>query len=156
MLTDVQVVPPRRRSELHLTGTPHLQVRMRDGIGVAGPLVLPGRSACLSCLDRHRTEHDPGWPGMALLLAERTGRGDPACAAATAALGTAQALLALDGAGTTPSACEATLEIDVRTGVSARREWTPHPSCPCGAPRRGRGHPRAECVPPATRGTLGT
>ena len=36
--------------DLHSRGVPHLPVRVRDGIGLVGPLVIPGIT---SCLDNH-------------------------------------------------------------------------------------------------------
>jgi bacteriocin biosynthesis cyclodehydratase domain-containing protein len=38
---------------------PHLAVSASEAIGVVGPLVLPGQSACLRCLDltRRKTSH---------------------------------------------------------------------------------------------------
>ena len=46
----------------------------RAGRAVVGPLVLPGRSSCLSCAHRHRTDADPGWPAVARQLARRSPR----------------------------------------------------------------------------------
>ena len=51
---------------LRRDGVPHLLAEVRDTVGVVGPLVLPGRSACLRCLDLVRTDRDPGWPGLPL------------------------------------------------------------------------------------------
>lgn len=135
VLADI-VGPPERAAALVRRGSPHLLVRLRDGTGVVGPLVLPGRSACLACLELHRAELDPGWPAVAEQLADRPGTADPACVTATTGLATAQALAALDGATghrTTPPVLDATLEIDVDTGSITRRSWTPHPRCRCGA-----------------------
>jgi hypothetical protein len=33
--------------DLHSQGVAHLAVRVRDGIGLVGPLVIPGISSCL-------------------------------------------------------------------------------------------------------------
>ena len=33
--------------ELHAAGTPHLLVRVRDGTGLVGPMVVPGVTSCL-------------------------------------------------------------------------------------------------------------
>ena len=38
---------PRRLRDLHSRGVPHLPVRVRDGIGLVGPLVIPGVTSCL-------------------------------------------------------------------------------------------------------------
>ena len=101
-----------------------------------GPLVLPGRTACLGCLDLQRRARAPGWSTVAAYLADRRGRADPAATAATAGLGVAQTLAALDSTcsgGDRPPTWEATLELDATAGTVARRVWTPHPDCGCGA-----------------------
>ena len=149
VLADAQAVAPRRTERLLGDGVAHLAVRLRDGVGVVGPLVLPGRSACLRCLDLHRAAREPGWPGVATQLVGATGRADPACVAATAALGTAQALAALDDTAA-PAVLDATVEIDVTAATLATRRWSRHPDCPCG----GRRHPPATCGAGPARETL--
>ena len=62
VLADAVVPDPTRVAALHRDRVAHLPVRLRDGIGVVGPLVLPGRSACLGCVELHRRGRDPGWP----------------------------------------------------------------------------------------------
>jgi bacteriocin biosynthesis cyclodehydratase domain-containing protein len=135
VLTDALLPEPVLLAALQAAGTAHLPVRLRDGAGVVGPLVLPGRTACLRCLELHRRAREPAWPGVAAQLVGRSGRGDPACALATAALGTAQALAALDGlAGEGgPVLLDATLEVEPRAGTLLRRPWPAHPDCGCGA-----------------------
>jgi bacteriocin biosynthesis cyclodehydratase domain-containing protein len=123
-------------AELVAERTAHLPVRLRDGVGVVGPLVLPGRTACLTCLDLQRGALDPGWPMIAAQLVGQRGAADPACVAATAAFGTAQALAALDGTtgGTSaPATLEATVEIDPTSGAVEHRRWAAMPECGCSA-----------------------
>lgn len=152
VLTDAQA---RRLDEADaLTGraVEHLVIRVRDGRGVVGPLVLPGRSACLRCLDLHRTGLDPGWPALTAALADRTGSADPGVLAATAALGSAQALLALDGpttGGPPPPSLDATLELDLDAATVVTRAWAAHPGCPCGAAVPVTSPPRADRAGPA-------
>ncbi|MGH3430342.1 MAG: hypothetical protein ACRDQZ_22700, partial [Mycobacteriales bacterium] len=50
-------------------GVPHLPVLLRDGTVIVGPLVIPGRTTCLNCLDLHRGDRDPEWPVLASQLA---------------------------------------------------------------------------------------
>jgi bacteriocin biosynthesis cyclodehydratase domain-containing protein len=130
------VPEPAQIVALHETGTAHLPAWLRDGTGVVGPLVLPGRTACLGCLELHRRARDPSWPAVAARLAGRRGAADPACSTATAGLATAQALAALDataaGAGP-PATLEATLELDLTAGEIVRRTWRPRPECSCRA-----------------------
>lgn len=149
VLADVQAPPARLVDRLLDDGVAHLPVRLRDGVGVVGPLVLPGRTACLRCLDMHRADRDPGWPGVAAQLVGRPGRADPACVVATAALGTAQALAALD-ATAGPPVLDAVLELDVAAATLVTRHWSRHPRCPCGGAR----HARATCGGGPPRGRL--
>jgi bacteriocin biosynthesis cyclodehydratase domain-containing protein len=115
---------------------PHLAASASEAIGVVGPLVLPGRSACLRCLDLARTERDPAWP---LILAQLAGQAtvDPlACdtvlATMVAAQAAAQALAFLDqGAETAGAVTNGTLELVLPDWQWRRRTWRPHPQCGC-------------------------
>ena len=40
---------------------PHLAVSVQQYGYQVGPLVVPGATPCLGCLDRHRGDSDPGW-----------------------------------------------------------------------------------------------
>ncbi len=63
--------PSRARLDLHVEhGAPHLLLRFVEGRALVGPFVVPGTTACLRCLDLHRTESDPAWP----LLVEQYSR----------------------------------------------------------------------------------
>ncbi len=45
-------------------GTAHLALSLVDGVAVVGPLVRPGHSACVGCVDRARATRDPAWPAL--------------------------------------------------------------------------------------------
>jgi hypothetical protein len=47
VLSDYLVADPRMVRDLHGRGVPHLVVRVRDGTGLVGPLVIPGVTSCL-------------------------------------------------------------------------------------------------------------
>lgn len=128
-----EIPQPVALTALHAGGITHLPVRLRDGIGIVGPLVLPGRSTCLSCIELRRAAQDRDWPLAAAQLAGTAGRADPSCVAATVGLATAQALVALDGTGPPPPALDATLELDVVAGTLRRKEWSADPECHCRA-----------------------
>lgn len=138
VLPDLAVLadePPQRRlvDDLHRDGVAVLVVAVREGHGVVGPLVLPGRTPCLGCLERHRTDDNPHWPVVAPLLAGRPGRADAACTLATVGLAVAQVLAALSGfaGGAEPATLGVTLELDVTAGTVVRRQHVTHPACPC-------------------------
>jgi hypothetical protein len=114
-------------------GTPHLVAEVRDAVGVVGPLVLPGSTACLRCLDLTRSDLDPDWPALAAQLAQpvRTGpAGDTVLCAAVAAQAAGQVLTLLDG-GASPATLDGTLELLAQDWRWRRRSWAPHRDCGC-------------------------
>jgi hypothetical protein len=117
-------------------GVPHLAASASEAIGVVGPLVLPGHSACLRCLDLARTERDPAWPLILAQLAGQTAADPRACdtvlATMVAAQAAAQALAFLDqGAGAAVAVTNGTLELVLPDWQWRRRTWHPHPRCGC-------------------------
>ncbi|GAA0609365.1 ThiF family adenylyltransferase [Kutzneria viridogrisea] len=136
VLTDLVVPPPQVIGPLVAENTPHLVIRMREGTGAVGPLVLPGRTCCLHCVDLQRADLDPTWPSVAVQVAGRTMPADLPGAQMTAGFGTAQALLALDwlltGVGG-PALWNRTTEVDPVRATLSHRAWAPHHDCYCGA-----------------------
>ena len=136
VLADTIVPCPSVVAPLQAEHTPHLVVRMREGTGVVGPLVLPGRTCCLHCVDLHRADLDPAWPAVAVQLVGRPQPADLAGAHMTAGFGAAQTMLALDwlltGVGQ-PLLWNASIEVDAVRGTMVHRQWSPHPDCRCGA-----------------------
>ena len=119
-----------------LPDIPHLAVSAREAIGMVGPLVRPGSSACLRCLDLARAERDPAWPLILAQLARR--QAEPvacgaALAAAVAAQAAAQVLMFIDCPAAAVPAQDATLELVLPGWQWRRRGWPPHPACTCRA-----------------------
>ncbi|MGH3860872.1 TOMM precursor leader peptide-binding protein, partial [Actinokineospora sp.] len=144
LLTDALVPDPAVVARLVEQGIPHLPIRVRDGVGIVGPLVIPAATACLTCADLHRTDYDKCWPIIAAQLAGRPQLADLAAVHATAGLAAAQVLAALRWLASPgphpPAVCTRSLEIDPVDATIAHREWPPHPHCACGAaPVRERG-----------------
>ncbi|APA96262.1 TOMM precursor leader peptide-binding protein [Nocardia seriolae] len=133
VLSDALVPDPGLVAELARHRIPHLQVRIRDGHGVVGPLVLPGQTSCLRCADLHRTDCEPDWPPLAAQLLGRVGYASPAGIAVTAALALKEIETVCFGrAEHPPATLNATLELDLDTPHLDRRAWPAHPSCGCG------------------------
>ena len=130
---------PDLGGQLRRDRIPHLALRTGEAIGVVGPLVLPGRSACLSCVDMRKTEADPQWPtilAQATFARVRPQACDTVLAAATATLAAAQALAFIDRPGAAPVTADGTLELVLPDWQWRRRTWRPHPACGCAAALR--------------------
>lgn len=136
---DLVVLAPTRAEDLDDAGrlvndgTPHLLAEVRDTTGVVGPLVLPGRTPCLRCLDLTRSDLDPRWPALAAQLAS-SGRWQDACdgplALAVAAQAAGQVLAMIDGTSD-PATLGGTLELALPDWRWRRRSWPTHPACGC-------------------------
>ncbi|UVO12934.1 cyclodehydratase [Mycobacterium sp. SVM_VP21] len=139
VLADYLVPDPRLVRELHAARVPHLPVRVRDGTGMVGPLVLPGVTSCLGCADLHRRDRDSAWPAVAAQLRHTVTHADRATVLATAALALSQVdrvIAAVRGTATgtdlaAPPTLDATLELNLASGSMMTRRWVRHPLCDC-------------------------
>lgn len=137
VLSDYLMADPRMVRDLHSDGVPHLLVRVRDGTGLVGPLVIPGVTSCLGCADLHRSDRDAAWPAIAAQLRDTVGVADRATLLATTALALSQvnrviaAVRGQEAPPDPPSALNATLEFDLNAGSIVARRWTRHPLCVC-------------------------
>jgi bacteriocin biosynthesis cyclodehydratase domain-containing protein len=128
--------PPELRAALMRQQVPHLAASASEAIGVVGPLVIPGRTACLRCLDLARADRDPAWP---LILAQLASRQpdplgcDAPLATAVAAQAAFQALALIDRAAFADAVTNGTLELVLPGWQWRRRTWLPHSRCSCGA-----------------------
>jgi hypothetical protein len=104
---------------------------VRGDVAVVGPLVVPGRTACLHCLYLHRCDRDSHWPVLSAQLT--TGPEEGHCSAAVAAIAAGVAALQVLGHldGGEPEALSATLELGSPGRLVRRRSWQAHPRCGC-------------------------
>lgn len=129
---------PAETAELLRLRQPYLAVYADEAIGVVGPLVRPGTTACLRCIDLTRAQRDPAWP---LILAQLAGRtaDPPGCdavlAATVAGQAAAQAVAFADRSPLAQATANATLELVLPSWQWRRRSWLPHPACTCGSSR---------------------
>ncbi|CAN3127889.1 cyclodehydratase [Mycobacterium sp. smrl_JER01] len=135
VLTDYLVADPRVVRDLHDAKVAHLPVRVRDGTGLIGPLVIPGVTSCLRCADMHRSDRDAAWPAVAAQLCRTVGSADRATLLATAALALNEidrVVRALRGDhAESPSTLDTTLEFEVARGRVTECRWSRHPDCAC-------------------------
>lgn len=137
VLADALVPDPDLVLDLVARRVPHLAVHAHEGVAVVGPLVLPGRSSCLRCVQLRRADLDPVWPKLAAQLVGGVPVADIGCTQVAAALATEQVLAMLAGPSGGvghPPTWGASLELDPLRGQLDRRRWPAHPRCGCGAP----------------------
>ena len=121
---------PMSVAELQLSRTPHLIVQAGTAGGVVGPLVLPGRSSCVNCLELHRSDRDPDWPRIARAVSGSPGVPTTVLSTRVAAAAAEQALTLIDGRQR-PAAVDGTLEMASGDWRIRRRSWHRHPDCSC-------------------------
>ncbi|WP_051198461.1 hypothetical protein [Gordonia shandongensis] len=98
VVTDQPVADPAIWAPLMAAGAPHLSVHVCEGDGIVGPLVLPGSTGCLRCIDLHRADLDPEWPVLAAALQGVAGGAATATVSGTVALAHAQIVEITEGA----------------------------------------------------------
>jgi hypothetical protein len=115
----------------------HLVTATRDGCGVVGPLVLPGRTACLRCLDIERSVVDTAWPAIvAQLPRPLSPPAHPLVRAVSAVLDAATSVITVRDAlaqlaGDTALTHNATLRIGPDLSKLRRHRWSLQPRCGC-------------------------
>jgi bacteriocin biosynthesis cyclodehydratase domain-containing protein len=123
-----RLVDPRRAARLSSADVPHLPVELSGDRVTVGPLVAPGRTACLSCLHSHRRDEDPRWP---LLAAQLLGR---AALVTDQALVLEAALLAARLLRSGPGAVTTSVAVSAGTSRRVWRAHRPHADCLCRSP----------------------
>jgi bacteriocin biosynthesis cyclodehydratase domain-containing protein len=107
----------------------HLPVVYGDRSIAIGPLVVPGVTACLYCLQRHATDADPAWAAIASQLWGRRSPADTELMASEAAAIVAREVLARLGGDRAGRSRQ--LVIDAASGARSSREVDVHPECGC-------------------------
>ncbi|TQK19919.1 hypothetical protein FBY40_2438 [Microbacterium sp. SLBN-154] len=123
------LVHPARAAALMAADVTHLPFIVAGSRVRVGPLVVPGVTACLSCVALTATDADGGWP---LLAAQLCGRPISDVSATLLVEAAARAVRLLSGEGTTPST---TTELVLTTASALRsRRHRPHEQCGCRSP----------------------
>ncbi|MBE1874691.1 ThiF family adenylyltransferase [Myceligenerans pegani] len=121
---------PARFTRMMSAAVPHLSVVAREADVTVGPLVLPGRSACVGCLDALRADQDRDWHLVAAQLRQAPEQPhEAALTALAAATAACQVLAQLDGHR--PAAVGTCLEIALPDCLPRVRRFDPHPRCGC-------------------------
>ena len=120
---------------------PQLTVTLQEtGVDV-GPLVVPGITPCLECLERHCADSDSGWYAAAEALSRGVSNAEAAgeeTAAGMQAAGAAavQVLAFLDNV-VQPATWSAVLQLRAADGYPGLKRVAFHPGCGCRLQRHG-------------------
>lgn len=136
ILCPPRVVAPETVDRINELRLPHLVVISDGPVARVGPLVLPGVTPCLRCLDLHRADRDPRWPLVLSQVAHVRGAHrtatDSVLATLAAGMAVTHALCVIDDPeATAPPSAGALLELRLPALSWTRRAWTPHPECGC-------------------------
>ncbi|MGV8852123.1 MAG: hypothetical protein ACOH1M_06105 [Rhodoglobus sp.] len=131
------VIPPSVHSHWLRRDVPHLPVVISDSAAEIGPVVTPGITGCLLCVELYRRDDDPAWPAIATQLLGRTSYAEtPVLIAEAAAEACRMALHRLGRVGytvfdQTPADATSSVRIDHATGRRDESLRFRHPECGC-------------------------
>lgn len=133
VLVDQAVADPVKAIPLMQSDQAHLSVVIRETDLVVGPLVRPGATPCLRCLDLHRTDMDDAWPRVAAQVAGSSWtmmrQEETVLSLAGASIAVAHVLSEIDGEH--PPSVGATIELSLPSATIERHVWARHPECGC-------------------------
>ena len=121
-------IAPARAGAWLSRDVPHLAVVLADRSVRVGPLVLPGRTACVTCGELARADADPSWRGiLAQLHGKPAGVESALVAVEVATVVTRWVQEFVRGVGATGEV----LMLDATTGLWTSDVTSPWPKCSC-------------------------
>ncbi|CAB4851419.1 unannotated protein [freshwater metagenome] len=133
---DVPWTDPELADDLLGDSIPHLAVAVAGEAARVGPLVIPGHTACLWCLDHRSRDLDQAWPALAdqIRLRHSVARAHSGVLATVAAgFAVAQSLHLIDGPDSlAPVTTRAQVEFRAPDALGVVLPVVPHPVCGCG------------------------
>ncbi len=126
------VVDPADRARWLSLDVPHLPVLLGDRSARLGPLIEPGQSACLQCLELHRRDDDAAWPAMAAQLWGRAAAVDTPLFAGELVCQVMRLVERRLDTGAPRNVNSVT--VDAASGLRTTTAWQMHPECGCATP----------------------
>jgi len=106
----------------------HVPVILGERAVTVGPLVLPGESPCLACLEQQRADVDPAWPAIGSQLWGRPAAMDTPLATTLASLEVLTLLRDLAAGRGTPGT---SIRIDLIDDARSVARWSASQRCGC-------------------------
>ncbi|MEY4262773.1 MAG: hypothetical protein RLY88_481 [Actinomycetota bacterium] len=129
-----QVIPTKRYAPFMKHSIPHLAITFDANGAWVSPTIVPGKTACLKCLDLSKTESDEKWPAIASQLATSSNRFDDTSSQLFAAgLALQKILTQLDRIGGFELTQEETngYRLNATTGEVSEFQWQISKACDC-------------------------
>lgn len=120
-------VDPALSAQLVNEGITHMPIVFSDTAVTVGPVVRPGHSPCLGCLDRHRVQRDARWPHVAAGISRQAWLEEPSLALWATAAAAAMVLAVLDRRERTG----VSLTCHLDDPIPQIGTWEHHPRCGC-------------------------
>ena len=134
VLISQQVIEPSRYATWMNRDIPHIAVTFDSERVWVSPMIIPGQSACLFCLEKMRTQQDENWPVLATQLLASNKRFDDAASQLFAAGIVIQKILArMDKIAGFELAQENLIgfSLELKTGLVIEHTWPRHEACAC-------------------------
>ena len=158
VLVTEHVIDPHEHERWLRRDVSHLPIVFGEVSATIGPLVEVGVTACLRCVERHRTNDDFARPAIATQLWGQAAAAQSPALATEAAIEALRMLRTTSRAaarGTGSPAATFSVRLDADSGLRTVREWWPNEGCGCRgltalpepAPRRETGSPPAPPAP---------
>lgn len=134
VLISQQATDPSRYATWMNKDIPHIVVTFDAESVTVSPMVIPGQSACLFCLEKMRTQQDSNWPVIATQLISSNKRFDDVASQLFAAGIVVQKILArVDRVAGFELAQEnlSGFKLELVTGQVTEYTWPKHSECEC-------------------------
>jgi hypothetical protein len=132
-----QAIEPRRYSHWANRDVPHIAVIFDTEFASISPMIIPGQTACLFCLENMRTDRDANWPVLATQLIASQKKFDDSASQLFAAGVVIQKILARIDKVAGFELSEENLSgyrLNLKTGEITEFLWPKHSACSCDAP----------------------
>lgn len=126
LIVAAHVVDPRHAARLLREDIRHLPLVLHGDTVTVGPMVVPGATACLTCLEAARRDADPAWPAVATQLLHAPPPPAPGGLIIEAGLVAARMVGEVSDAPVTRS-----LTLSARSHRRSWRTHRPHAACGC-------------------------
>jgi hypothetical protein len=113
---------------------PHIAVSFDTEFASISPMIIPGQTACLFCLDSMRTKQDSNWPVLASqLIASQKKFDDAASQLFTAGVVIQKILSRIDKVAGFEQSEEnlSGYRMNLKSGEITEFIWPKHPACGC-------------------------